>query len=271
MKENIKAPRHWPLCGSSPVTGEFPAQMASNAENVFSCWRLMTAIDVIDERGLSKLYIMEWYLIMKTSSNGTFPALQAFCAGSSPVTGEFPAQRPVTRSFDAFFHLRLNKRLSKQSWRWWFETSQRPVTRSFEVFFDRRLNKQLSKQWRRRWFETSLRPLWRLCNDIAKPLVLLLRGNWSFYTLGWFSEYMKAFNLNFKVKVNEPKTIGILAPVSVLLFRISWFSLERATRNRTDKLVIDTQTHGQAEADAGNNNIRRPKPASGNDNKWIDK
>ena len=34
-------------------------------------------------------------------------------------TGEFPSQRPVTRSFDVFFD--LNKRLSKQSWGWWFE------------------------------------------------------------------------------------------------------------------------------------------------------
>ena len=33
-----------------------------------------------------------------------------------------PTQRPVTRSFDVFFDLRLNKRLSKQSWGWWFET-----------------------------------------------------------------------------------------------------------------------------------------------------
>ena len=32
-----------------------------------------------------------------------------------PVTNEFPAQRPVTRNFDVFFDLRLNKRLSKQS------------------------------------------------------------------------------------------------------------------------------------------------------------
>ena len=31
-------------------------------------------------------------------------------------------QRPVTRSFDVFFDLRLNKRLSKRSWGWWFET-----------------------------------------------------------------------------------------------------------------------------------------------------
>ena len=52
----------------------------------------------------------------------TFSALLALCAGNSPVTGEFPTQRPVTRNFDAFFDLRLNKRLSKQSWDWWFET-----------------------------------------------------------------------------------------------------------------------------------------------------
>ena len=41
------------------------------------------------------------------------------CEGNSPVTGEFPAQRPVTRSFDAFSDHRLNGRLSKQSRGWW--------------------------------------------------------------------------------------------------------------------------------------------------------
>ena len=52
----------------------------------------------------------------------TFSALLAICAGNSPVTGEFRAQRPVTQNFDVFFDLRLNIRLSKQ-WRgWWFET-----------------------------------------------------------------------------------------------------------------------------------------------------
>ena len=59
----------------------------------------------------------------------TFSALLAICAGNSPVHGEFPAQRPVTRSFDVFFDLRLNKRLSKQSWGWWFETLSRPLWR----------------------------------------------------------------------------------------------------------------------------------------------
>ena len=33
----------------------------------------------------------------------TFFALLAICAGNSPVTGEFPTQRPVTRNFDGFF------------------------------------------------------------------------------------------------------------------------------------------------------------------------
>ena len=45
----------------------------------------------------------------------TFSALLAICAGNSPVTCEFPAQRPVARSFDVLFDLRPNKRLSKQS------------------------------------------------------------------------------------------------------------------------------------------------------------
>ena len=66
----------------------------------------------------------------------TFSALLALCGRNSPVTGESPSQRPVTRSFDVFFDLRLNKRLSKQ--------------------------------WRRRWFETPLRSLWRYCHSWLK-------------------------------------------------------------------------------------------------------
>ena len=58
---------------------------------------------------------------------GTFSALLAICARNSPVPGEFPSQRPVARSFDVFFVLRLNKRLSKQSWGWWLETLSHPL------------------------------------------------------------------------------------------------------------------------------------------------
>ena len=59
----------------------------------------------------------------------TFFALLAICAGNPPVTGEFPARRPVTRNFDVFFDLCLNERLSKLSWGWWFETPSRPLWR----------------------------------------------------------------------------------------------------------------------------------------------
>ena len=59
----------------------------------------------------------------------TFSTLLAIYAGNSPVPGEFPTQKPVTQSFDVFFDLRLNKRLSKQSWGWWFEMLSCPLWR----------------------------------------------------------------------------------------------------------------------------------------------
>ena len=75
----------------------------------------------------------------------TFSALLALCEGIPPVTGGFPSQRPVTQSFDVFFDLRQNKRLSKQS--------------------------------RRRWLETPPRSLWHHCNDICNVFSWWLRLN----------------------------------------------------------------------------------------------
>ena len=73
--------------------------------------------------------------IMMTSSNGnSFSCYWAFVGGHSPVTGEYPTQRAVTRSFDVFFYLRLNKRLNKQSWGWWFETPSRSLWRQRNDF-----------------------------------------------------------------------------------------------------------------------------------------
>ena len=60
---------------------------------------------------------------MMTSSNGNIFRVTGLLCGEFTGPGEFPAQRPVTRSFDVFFDLRLNKRLSKQPWGWLFETS----------------------------------------------------------------------------------------------------------------------------------------------------
>ena len=71
---------------------------------------------------MSSHYLTWWRHQMET-----FSASLAICGGNSPFTGEFPAQRPVTRSFDVFLDLRLNKRLSKQWWGWWFETPSSPL------------------------------------------------------------------------------------------------------------------------------------------------
>ena len=75
-----------------------------------------------------------WGFVMMTSSSGNiYSALLTICAGNSPVIGEFPAQRPMTRSFDGFFDLRLNIRLRKQSLGLWFETPSRPLWRHRNV------------------------------------------------------------------------------------------------------------------------------------------
>ena len=66
---------------------------------------------------------------MTMSSNGNM-----FRATGPLCTGEFPAQRPVTRSFGVFFDLRLNLRLSKQSWGWLFETPSCSLWRHYNVY-----------------------------------------------------------------------------------------------------------------------------------------
>ena len=104
---------------------------------------LESLIDVISVRNYDMIYAspnfpysskqQENYYVIVTSSNVTFSALLAICAGNSPVTGEFPAQRPVTGGFDVFFDLRMNKWLSRQ-WRgWWFDTPSRSLWRYCNV------------------------------------------------------------------------------------------------------------------------------------------
>ena len=67
--------------------------------------------------------------IMMTSSNGNTFRVTSHLCGEFTGPGEFPTQRPVTRSFDVYFDLRPNKRLSKLSWGWWFETLLPPLWR----------------------------------------------------------------------------------------------------------------------------------------------
>ena len=76
----------------------------------------------------------------------TFSALLAICEGNSPVSGEFPARGPVTRSFGVFCDLRLNKRLSKQCWGCWFETPSRPLWRHCNEMFGSDLTRMTGYQ-----------------------------------------------------------------------------------------------------------------------------
>ena len=92
------------------------------------------------------IYLLWWYIyirignlqftwqnsaIMMTSSNGSFFRV------AGPLWGEFTGHRWIL--------------LSKDS------------DASFDAFFDLPPNKRLSKQSRRRWFDTPSRSLWRRC------------------------------------------------------------------------------------------------------------
>ena len=96
---------------------------------IVPCGRL----GLIRKTGVVPLQLITVYAAWKNAwwrhQMETFAALLAICAGNSSVPGEFPAQRPVTRSFDVFFDLHSNKRLRKQWWGWWFETLSFPLWR----------------------------------------------------------------------------------------------------------------------------------------------
>ena len=92
----------------------------------------------------------------------TFSALLAIYAGNSLVPGEFPTQKPGTRSFDVFFDLRMNKRLSKQSWGWWFEMLLRPLWRQC----NEKSNRYLNLNYQNNRFESSWDHTIRCLRDI---------------------------------------------------------------------------------------------------------
>ena len=71
---------------------------------------------------------------MMTSSNGNIFCVIGHLCGEFSDPRWIPRQRPVAPSFDVFFDLRLNKRLSKQSWSWRFETPLCPLWRHCNTF-----------------------------------------------------------------------------------------------------------------------------------------
>ena len=85
------------------------------------CIRIFNLDHTEDDLEVQFACVHEYLIHMMTSLNGNISALLAHCKGNPPVTGGFHLQRPVTRNFDVFFDVRLNKRLSKRSRRQWFE------------------------------------------------------------------------------------------------------------------------------------------------------
>ena len=93
-----------------------------------------TSMSGIITISLKKMHLKIWWRHQMATSS----ALLAIPAGNSPVVGEFPAQRPVTLSFNVFFDLRLNKRLNKHWWGWGFETPSCPLWRNCNMSTKRR-------------------------------------------------------------------------------------------------------------------------------------
>ena len=87
---------------------------------------------------------------MITSSNGNILRVTVLSCGE--FTGlqwipiQFPSKRPVTRCFDVFFDLLLNKRLSKQSRGWWFDTLSRSLWHHCNVYITFLTRRRISKR-----------------------------------------------------------------------------------------------------------------------------
>ena len=113
---------------SVSVTGSdvWPVQTwAINQSNSYLWWPTVPLIFYMPY----KMWHANVISIRMTSSNGNLFRVTGHLCGEIPGHGEFPTQRPVTRSFDVSFDLRINKWLSKQWWSWWFETPSRPLWR----------------------------------------------------------------------------------------------------------------------------------------------
>ena len=79
-------------------------------------------------------YPTTWLFVSQLVDNENIPKVHP-CHDAIFIrtTIEFSSRRPLPRSFDVFFDLRLNKRFSKQSWVWWFEMPLRSLWRHCNI------------------------------------------------------------------------------------------------------------------------------------------
>ena len=104
---------------------------------------------------------------------------------------QFHVQRPVTRSFGVFFDLRPNKRLSKQSWGWWFETSLRPFWRHRNAKVGI-TDCQLDWLWQNRSRKKS-KLLWY---DIAVMHIIYFAWHCFSKSILWFDYFFIAYHMS---------------------------------------------------------------------------
>ena len=90
-------------------------------------WRMDSTFLQLQSTGKVRPRFITWWCHQMEP----FSTLLDLCARNSPVAGEFPSQKSEPRGFEVFFDLSLNKRLSKQSRRQWFETPSRSLWRHY--------------------------------------------------------------------------------------------------------------------------------------------
>ena len=145
----------------------------------------------------------------------TFSALLALCAGNSPVTGEFPSQSPLTRSFDVFLDMCLNKRLSKQSRRQWFRTHYYVTVTQYP----RLCTRQVTMLWRRKYV-----------------FMIVLSGNEPKYISGKFHFY----NTNdLPLKLRDIQVAYLLMFITLLLAHI--LKIQHCIPKQVDKWSLRLQ------------------------------
>ena len=151
-------------------------------------------------------------IFMMTSSNGNIFCVTGPLCGEFTGPGEFPTQRPVTRSFDVFFDVRVIKRLSKHSRGWWFETLSHPLWRHRNVFL--------------RFYTMDHGILLQKWNDMVFKLFPWI-GLIIIYVI--FYEYVNYNN----VKSDKGKMKCAVAQWSVLCPLLFWLYIDNLTRGST--------------------------------------
>ena len=111
IKENIKAPRHWPLCGEFTDERWIPAQMASNAENVSIWWRHYTCNsfatsdswgpNFISFRPQIGVILMVWILAQKSNCQKFETELKIICVEFAEYYSTFNTNDPIN-GFSSF-------------------------------------------------------------------------------------------------------------------------------------------------------------------------